>query len=464
VTTDTIHFKEAAKKHLAEAQLRENLRRATQHALAIRREAVSEISEWEKLRSAANNIKREAVDHLADYLEEFEAQASQAGCTVWWAPTAEEALDQVVRICRQRGATLAVKSKSMTSEEMELNAALAKAGIEPVETDLGEYIVQLAGETPSHITAPALHKSRFQIGKLFSEHLGIEYTDDPFTLTKVARRVLREKFLSAGVGITGVNFAVAETGTIVLITNEGNGRMCTTLPRTQIAIMGIEKVIPRFDDLRVFLKLLGRSSTGQKLTSYVTLITGPRRSNEADGPEELHLILLDNGRSQLLSHPHTREALFCIRCGACLNTCPIYQRVGGHSYGWVYPGPIGAVLTAEYQGIARAHELPFASSLCGSCSDICPVKIDIHHMLLWLRKSAVDGLLTSRWERVAMRLFATTMKHPTLYRWAGKLAFVLQRLFAAEGKGLAVPLWSAGRDFPPMAQKSFHDLWDQGRL
>lgn len=449
---------------MAAQDLRENLRRATSHSTTLRLKAVSAVPEWEDLRSEAHAIKKEAIDHLAEYLERFESQATEAGCKVYWAETASQAAEYVVNVCRQKGASLVVKAKSMTSEEMELNTALEGASIQPVETDLGEFIVQLAGETPSHITAPALHKSRTQIGKLFSEKLGMNFSDDPKELTRAARAILREKFMDAGIGITGVNFAVAETGSLVLITNEGNGRMCTTLPRTHIALMGIEKVIPRFDDLRVFLKLLARSSTGQKLTSYVTILNGPREARETDGPEELHVVILDNGRSQLLAHPHTREALYCIRCGACLNVCPVYQRVGGHSYGWVYPGPIGSVITPELQGISQAQELPFASSLCGHCSAVCPVKIDLHHMLLWLRKSAVDSALTSRGERWIIKLFAATMKRPGLYRWSGMLGWMVQRILAPRGKGLRVPCWSAGRDFPPLPKKSFHQLWEEGEI
>lgn len=461
---ETIPFKSAAQKHLADGALRENLLRATRHSLAARALAVSEIPEWEALRSAAHAIKREAINHLATYLEQFEAQVQATGGRLFWAQTARQATDYIVGICRQHQATLAIKAKSMTSEEVGLNRALLEAGIEPVETDLGEYIIQLAGEMPSHITAPALHKSRAQIGRLFQEKLGLPYTDDPQKLTQMARSKLREKFLQATVGISGVNFAVAETGSIVLITNEGNGRMCTTLPRVHIALMGIDKIVPAFKDLQIFLRLLARSSTGQKLTSYVSVITGPRRTGDFDGPEELHIIVLDNDRTSILAHPHMREALFCIRCGACLNTCPIYQRVGGHTYGWVYPGPIGAVLTPEMQGLPRGRELPYASSLCGSCSNVCPVKIDIHHMLLWLRKSVVDSRMNPWAERLIMKIFAGVMKRPGLYRSSARLARLLQKLFAKRGKGLWLPGWSRRRDFPPLPKQSFHDLWDRGDL
>ncbi len=459
MSSSLIPFKELAHRNLASAQLRENLRKATGHSAQLRKEVVADVPDWEQLRSRAHAIKKEAIDHLADYLQEFAASAAQAGCHVFWAETAAQAVAYVADVCQKHGASLAVKAKSMTSEEIELNSGLLKEGINPVETDLGEYIIQLAGERPSHITGPALHKSRTEIGQLFSEKLGIPFTDNPEKLTQVARRTLREKFLNAPVGITGVNFGIAESGTIVLITNEGNGRMCTTLPSTQIAIMGIEKVIPRFDDLRVFLKLLARSSTGQRFTSYMSMITGPRRSGEPDGPSELHIILLDNGRTEMLSHPHTREALFCIRCGACLNSCPVYQRVGGHTYGWVYPGPIGSVLTPEFLGLGPARQLPYASSLCGSCAEVCPVKIDIHHQLLWLRKSVVDSSLSPGRERLLMRLFLTAMKNPRFYRWSGAMGRALQSMLGRRQKGLRVPGWSLTRDFPPLARKTFHELW-----
>src|SRR5437660_920357 len=310
-------------------------------------------------------------------LDEKVDAIERAGARVHWARDAAEACEIIARIAERRGARTIVKSKSMASEEIHLNAALARRGMEPVETDLGEYIVQLAGETPSHIVAPAIHKTRAQIGALFAEKLGTEPSDDIATLAAAARQALRRRFAEADLGVSGVNFAVAETGTILILENEGNARLTTSLPRTHVALMGIEKVIPRFADLEVFLRLLPRSGTGQALTAYQSLLTGTKRHAADEGPEELHIVVLDNGRSRMLASPVTRQTLACIRCGACLNACPVYRQIGGHAYGSVYPGPIGAVLTPQLLGMGESAELPYASSLCGACRDVCPVKIDI---------------------------------------------------------------------------------------
>ncbi len=296
-----------------------------------------------------------------------------------------------VDLAQQQGARNVVKSKSMVTEEIHLNDALQASGMEVIETDLGEYIIQLAGEAPSHIIAPAIHKTKGQIAELFTAKLGIEPTDDVDTLTSVARNVLRQRFADADIGISGVNFAVAETGTILILENEGNVRLTTSLPKVHIALMGIEKILPRFADLDVFLKLLPRSGTGQQLTTYQSLITGTKRRAEDEGPEQLHIVLLDNGRSRMLAHPTTRQALACIRCGACLNACPVYQQIGGHAYGSVYPGPIGAVITPQLIGLGKAAQLPYASSLCGACREVCPVKIDIPELLLHLRAEITEG-------------------------------------------------------------------------
>src|SRR4029079_14758129 len=288
-----------------------------------------------------------------------------------------EANDIICQLTLVRGARNVVKSKSMTTEEIHLNTALERAGMQVVETDLGEYIIQLAGETPSHIIAPAIHKTKRQIAELFTAELGMTPTDDVGQLTSTARATLRDRFAAADLGISGVNFGIAETGTIVIVENEGNIRLTTSLPRTHIAVMGIDKVLPRFADLDVFLKLLPRSGTGQRLTTYQSYITGTKRQPPNEGPEERHIVLLDNGRSRMLAHPVTRQSLACIRCGACLNACPVYQQIGGHAYGSVYQGPIGAVITPQLMGIEKTSQLPYASSLCGACREVCPVKIDI---------------------------------------------------------------------------------------
>jgi L-lactate dehydrogenase complex protein LldF len=454
-------FKTYATQSINNPRLRKTYRFATQHALEKRLHVVEEVPEWEALRERAHRIKEEAIDRLDHYLERLESKVIANGGKVCWARDGKEASNYILQVARRIQAKIVVKSKSMTTEEIGLSQTLEENQLEPVETDLGEYIIQLAHEWPSHITAPALHKSRAEVGELFAEKLGIPYTDVPEELCEVARKILRDKFLSAELGISGVNFALADTGTIVVVENEGNARLSTTMPRVHIAVMGLEKVIPRFADLPIFLRLLARSSTGQKQTSYVSLISSPRRPGELDGPEEFHLVILDNGRSEILRDPKMRESLFCIRCGACLNTCPIYQRVGGHSYGSVYSGPIGAVITPLFQGVEVAKDLPFASSLCGACSNICPVKIDIHHMLLWLRKQVVDSKETPWRERLAMKLYLAGMKDPTLYQLGSSLLRLVLRITGRLSKPLKVPGWTETRDFPPLAEKSFKTVWKE---
>ena len=294
-------------------------------------------------------------------------------------------------LAKARGVKIATKSKSMVSEEIGLNRLLIEEGIEPVETDLGEYIIQLSDETPYHIIAPAIHKSREDVSELFHEKLNTPRLREITDMTSEARRQLREKFINAGMGITGGNFLVAETGTLVLVTNEGNGRMCTSMPKIHVAIVGMEKIVPSMEDLGMFLRLLIRSATGQRLSSYVTTVTGPRQADDEDGPEEFHLVIVDNGRSRLLADPELRETLYCLRCGACLNACPVYRKVGGHAYGWVYSGPIGAIVSPMLTNLSDAKDLPYASSLCGACREACPVNINIPRILLYLRKELTEG-------------------------------------------------------------------------
>jgi L-lactate dehydrogenase complex protein LldF len=454
-------FKTYASKNIRDSRLRRTYHLATSHALEHRLEVVRNVPEWEDLRERAHRIKEDSINRLDHYLEKLERKVIANGGHVFWARDGAEASDYILQVARRIKARTVVKSKSMTTEEIGLSPTLQKNGLEVVETDLGEYIVQLAKEMPSHITAPALHMTRQQVGELFHKKLGIDYTDVPEELCAQARRLLRQKFLSAELGISGVNFALADTGTIVIVENEGNARLSTTMPRVHIAVMGLEKVIPRFADLPIFLKLLPRSSTGQKQTSYVSFISSPRKPGEMDGPDEFHLVLLDNGRSEILANPRMRESLFCIRCGACLNTCPIYQRVGGHSYGSVYSGPIGAVITPLLQGVAVAKDLPFASSLCGSCSNICPVKIDIHHQLLWLRKQVVESEEISWRERLAMKLYLLGMKDSRIYRFGSRLIRTALTLSGRRSQPLKVPGWTETRDFPPLARKTFKQLWKE---
>ena len=445
-------FRENAKAALADVHLRGALKIATSLFGERRKAAAASLPNWEDLRNQARAIKDEVLLHLDRYLEEFVRNAESRGAKVHWARDAAEANSIICGLATERHARIVVKSKSMTTEETRLNDALEAAGMQVVETDLGEYIIQLAHEPPSHIIAPAIHKTRRQVSELFTAELGTPPTDDIAQLTSTARVTLRDRFAAADVGISGVNFAIAETGTIVMVENEGNIRLTTSLPRVHIAVMGIEKVIPRFIDLDVFLKLLPRSGTGQRLTTYQSFITGTKRSATDEGPEELHIVLLDNGRSRMLAHPVTRQSLACIRCGACLNACPVYQQVGGHAYGSVYPGPIGAVITPQLMGIEKAAQLPYASSLCGACREVCPVKIDIPRLLLHLR-GEISPRKGSLAEKLAFKMWARVMTSPALYQMSSVAGRILQRV---------VPIsraWTNGRDLRPIESKSFHDLW-----
>jgi L-lactate dehydrogenase complex protein LldF len=477
-------FDRNAREALADPQLRGALRNLATTFGERRKLAITTVADWEGLRERARAVKAETLAHLDTYLEAFADKAERAGATVHWAHDAGEACSIVLRLLRERDATRVVKSKSMATEEIHLNAALEAEGLAPVETDLGEWIIQLAHETPSHIVVPAIHKSKRQIAELFAEKLGLEPTDDVAVLTSAARRILRQRFAEAEVGISGVNFGVAETGTILILENEGNARLTTSLPRTHIAVMGIEKIIPRLTDLDVFLKLLPRSGTGQQLTAYQSLITGTKRRAQDEGPEELHIVLMDNGRSRMLSHPVTRQSLACIRCGACLNACPVYQQIGGHAYGSVYPGPIGAVITPQLIGLGKAAQLPYASSLCGACREVCPVKIDIPELLLHLRAEVAEGtaagtanlkgpVRSKPAERLAFRLYAWAWSSPLLYEWGGRVARVLQRFAVRDGRigkvgglvaKLAPPLAASTewRDAPPLAPRSFREQWRDG--
>ncbi|MEW6127547.1 MAG: LutB/LldF family L-lactate oxidation iron-sulfur protein [Acidobacteriota bacterium] len=446
-----------------------------------RKLAILSVNDWEGLRAQARSIKDETLANLDQYLEQFVLKAENNGAQIHWALNGEAAQRLILDLLKEKNVRRIVKSKSMTTEEIHLNEALERAGYAPVETDLGEWIIQLAHETPSHIVVPAIHKSKRQIAELFVEKVGIEPTDNVDELTKTARRVLRERFAEADVGISGVNFAVAETGTFLILENEGNARLTTSLPKIHIAVMGIEKVIPRLADLDVFLKLLPRSGTGQQLTAYQSLITGAKRQPDDEGPEEVHLVILDNGRSRMLAHPVTRQSLACIRCGACLNACPVYQQIGGHAYGSVYPGPIGAVITPQLSGIEKARQLPFASSLCGACREVCPVKIDIPELLLHLRAEVKQGAASRaasqtgkvskhRIERLAFRFYAFAWSKKLTYEWGMKIARVFQRSIARKGRigkvsglfaGLAPALeaWTDWRDAPTIAERSFREVW-----
>ncbi len=434
-----------------------------------RRNAIGSVDNWEALRENARRIKDETLLNLDGFLEEFAENAEKAGAKIHWAVDGREANSIILGLIRERNAKNVVKSKSMVSEEIHLNDALENEGIFPVETDLGEWIIQLAHETPSHIVVPAIHKTKSQIAELFAEKVGIEKTSDVDVLTQTARRFLRQKFAEAEIGISGVNFAVAETGTILILENEGNIRLTTGLPKTHIALMGIEKVIPALADLDVFLKLLPRSGTGQRLTTYQSLITGTKRRLADEGPEELHIVILDNGRSKMLAHPVTRQSLACIRCGACLNSCPVYRQIGGHAYGSVYPGPIGAVITPQLIGIEKTSQLPYASSLCGACREVCPVKIDIPELLLHLR-SEIVAEKPKFGEGLAFRMYSAAWSKTSRYELGNRTARFMQRFVLANGElsiagkliaKIAPPLarWTDYRSAPSLAKKSFREMW-----
>jgi L-lactate dehydrogenase complex protein LldF len=370
-----------------------SVRKATSKFLGTRQTVVAVVGDerWQALRQAGHEIRLHTLTHLDYYLTRLEEQVCAAGGTVHWARDAAEANQIVLGLARERGVKRAVKVKSMATEEIGLNHALQANDISVMETDLGEFIIQLAGVGPSHIIVPAVHLTKEGIAELFTQKLGVDAPPDPLKLCAIARTRLREEFLSADLGISGANFMVAETGTLVTVTNEGNGRMCTTLPPLHIAVVGIDKVVPDWESVNVLLKLLPRSATGQKMSAYTSFITGPRRSNEEGGPKEFHLVLLDNGRTRILKDAVTRETLLCIRCGVCLNVCPVYNNVGGHAYGFAYSGPIGLMLSSQLLGMKTAADLPFASSLCGACAEYCPVKIPIPEILLRLRRRAVEG-------------------------------------------------------------------------
>ena len=456
----------------------ENLQRALRQVGGgfndARLDAIDEVSweAWEEWREEARRIKIHTLDHLDYYLELLHERVTQAGGQVHFARDSAQANAIVAEIARSRQVKIATKSKSMVSEELDLNRTLEASGIDVYETDLGEYIIQLAGETPSHLVAPALHKTKEQVSELFHDKLGVPLTDDIEEMARVARHTLREKFLSADLGISGANFLVAETGSLVIITNEGNGRLCTSAPRIHIGITGMEKVIPSVQDLAVFLRLLPRSATGQRLTSYVSMVTGPRRPEDEDGPEEFHLVLVDNGRSRLLADPELREALYCIRCGACLNICPVYGKIGGHAYGWVYPGPIGAIVSPMLVGLKEAKDLPQASSLCGACREVCPIKINIPRMLLHLRHKIAESpdeseISATSAEKQAARSYAWLMSNPSALSAASKVGRLVQTPFVSDGKvskRVSLPLvsrWTAGRDLPALPKQTFRDIWSK---
>jgi L-lactate dehydrogenase complex protein LldF len=446
-------FAQRAKRSLADEHLQEALDAGTRRLHEGRTAAWGSLDDAEALRERAREIRARTIADLDAHLATFASAIERRGGHVVFCRTPEEANAYIVDVCKKAGAGLAVKSKSMVSEEIGLNQALEQSGVKPVETDLGEYLLQLAGTHPAHIVAPAIELTREQCAQLLSRAEGAALDPELPTLVSAARRQLREAFSSAGVGISGANFGVAETGSICLATNEGNGRLVTSLPRVHIALMGMERIVPTLDELAVLLRLLARSGTGQPLTVYTTLLTGPRREGEQDGPEEFHVVVLDNGRSSLRGGRY-EEMLNCIRCGACLNVCPVYRKAGGGAYGPVYSGPMGAVLVPLLSGLERAAALPHASSLCGACTAACPVKIPLHELLLELRRDLVGQGVTSGGERLAFRLWSFAWSRPWAYRLSTRLArlgFPLAR-FSPAGRA-----WSAGRELPRLARRRYRD-------
>ncbi|NEA72041.1 lactate utilization protein B [Streptomyces sp. SID13588] len=475
-------FPEAAAKSTQDTQLRGNLRHATHTIRAKRAVAVAELDDWPQLRAAGAAVKDRTLRHLDHYLEQLETAVTAAGGVVHWAADAAEANRIVTDLVRATGETEIVKVKSMATQEIGLNEALAEAGIHAYETDLAELIVQLGDDLPSHILVPAIHKNRSEIRDIFTERMGdwgraapAGLSDEPADLADAARLHLREKFLRAKVAISGANFMVAETGTLVVLESEGNGRMCLTLPETLISVVGIEKTIPTWQDLEIYLQTLPRSSTAERMNPYTSTWTG---TTEGDGPQTFHLVLLDNGRTDTLADTVGRQALRCIRCSACLNVCPVYERAGGHAYGSAYPGPIGAILTPQLRGTASALDasLPYASTLCGACYEVCPVAIDIPEVLVHLRERVVEGgAVTLRGtravikpakghaaERAAMRAARWTLDHPAALRAGQRLAARTRRLHPARlpGPGRA---WSATRELPAVPAESFRDWWQRTR-
>jgi L-lactate dehydrogenase complex protein LldF len=489
MTASNVAFYECVEEALQDKKLHAALKLATTRFVTLRAKSFTSLPEIEALRDHARRLRAHTLANLDRYLAQFAAAVERSGGHICWAETPEEANRYVVELAKARGVKAVVKSKSMISEELELNHELEAAGMRVVETDLGEYIIQLAQERPSHIIAPVIHKSRQQIADLFREKLNASEADlaDVPHMTALARRLLRADFLQADMGISGVNFGVAETGSICLVTNEGNGRLTTTTPRIHVAMMGMERLVPTLEDLGVMLQILARSATGQKLSVYTNIITGPRwrggdeakttfqnpkskiqnlKSGEPDGPDELHVVILDNGRSKILGS-ELAEILYCIRCGACLNVCPVYQQIGGHAYGSVYPGPVGSVLTPGLFGLEGWEDLPHASSLCGACREVCPVRIDIPRMLLKLRAEGTKAGKAPAWLKLGIDLYRFAVIRPSLYRLGGQLARLGTRMLAQNGwiKKLPAPLaaWTDYRDFPAFAPKSFSQRWREER-
>ena len=461
-TADT--FKKEATKLTADLIHRGMIRKAIRGYEIVRSNNAARFQDWESARTAAAEIKWQSINHLDRYLLEFERHISARGATVFWAKDSTEARQYILDLARRKNARTIIKSKTMVSEEIHLNEELESAGFRVIESDLGEFIVQLRKEAPYHIVFPAMHLTRNQISELFQQKLGSESTTDPEALTMTARAALRQEYLQADIGITGANFAVAETGMISITENEGNARLTFSLPKIHVALLGIEKIIPKLSDLALFLPMLATAGTGQQMSCYNSMVGGPRQPDEPDGPEEMHVILLDNRRTHLLADIEQRDALHCIRCGACLNVCPIFRNVGGHTYATTYQGPIGSVITPHLRGLPEWQHLSQASSLCGACTQTCPVRIDLHHHLLHNRRNA-SAVANGIGGRSAFRAFAFTMNHPFWYGLAvraGRFIQPFHRLIQGSAFD-PVRAWTKSRELPAFADRSFREVWRKRR-
>lgn len=453
-------FKDRASVMAKDLHHRKFIRTALRNYEIVRDKRKDAFQDWQGARQLAAETKWQAVNHLDTHLEQFVAKIEARGTKVHWASNAAQARDIILKIVQDKKAESVIKSKSMTSEEIHLNDALEKAGLVVVESDLGEFIVQLRHEAPYHLVFPSMHLTRGEIRELFQKEIGDTPSDNPEDLTMVARRVMRQKYITADVGITGANFAIAETGMVSITENEGNARLTAALPKTMISLIGIEKVLPKMEDLALFLPMLATMGAGQQITCYNTMYSGPRQPGESDGPEEWHVVLLDNHRTELLADAEQRDALHCIRCGACLNVCPIFRNIGGHTYNTTYGGPVGSVITPHLRGLQDWKHLSGASSLCGACTEVCPVKIDLHHHLLQNRRNAMKQK-PALGEKFAFQIFAFIASRPTLWKLGMELGRFFQPVQTLLHRTPLDPVkpWTQSRELAPLAQESFKDWW-----